>query len=187
MEQISIHAAHLDFPCACAIQALRIQAWPHIAQHKDDTAENLRKRWRDYSGTVRHRPAFHLVFAAGELIAVAHTFSRTIASADGEMTIMALASVCVAERARGCGYGRMVVRAAFDRVDHGDFEFSLFQTTPAVAPFYRQLGAVDVSNRFFNSCAENPAANPFWDPIAMRYPLDGRWPQSDIDLRGPGF
>ena len=187
VEQANVNAAQLDSAVACAIHKLRLEAWPHIAERKDGTAGFLMKHWRDYSGATQHRPIYHLAYAAGDLVAVAHTFAGTIARREGELTIMGLASVCVTKGERGHGYGRLVVQSAFARVDGGDFEFSLFQTTPAVEPFYLRLGAVEAPNRFFNSLAEDPSANPFWDPVAMRYPASGFWPTSDIDLLGPGF
>jgi len=56
-----------------------------------------------------------------------------------------------------------------------------------VRPFYEKLGAVVVDNRIVNSLADNPAANPFWDEVVMRYPAGGDWPSGAIDLRGPGY
>jgi predicted GNAT family N-acyltransferase len=127
------------------------------------------------------------VYSSGELIALAHTFGRTIASREGEMTVMGLANVCVAQRERGRGCGRVVTQAAFARVQQGDFPLALFQTTPEVEPFYWRLGCIAVRNRFCNSLAADPHANPFWDPIAMRYPATIDWTESDIDIRGPGY
>lgn len=187
VEQIAVHAGQLDSPLANAIHKLRLEAWPHLAGRADGTVEFLMMRWQGYSGSERHQPIYHLVYAAGNLVAVAHTFGRTIASRERELSIMGLASVCVARSERCHGYGRLVVQSAFARVDRGDFEFSLFQTTPAVEPFYRRLGVVTIHNRFYNSFADDPTANPFWDPVPMRYPASGSWPSSDIDLRGPGF
>ena len=67
------------------------------------------------------------------------------------------------------------------------FHLALFQTTPQVEPFYRQLGATAVNNRFYNSLADDADANPFWDPIVMRYPITSDWNDAAIDIRGPGY
>lgn len=183
----TIDAARLDPNVAEAINRLMLEAWPHIAVQQEGTEDFLMRRWEGYSNSSVQRPLYHLGYRAGELVALAHTFGRTVASEAGEMTLMGLANVCVAKRERGHGLGRRVVEAALARVDRSDFQLSLFQTTPEVAPFYARLGAVTVNNRFCNSLAEDPAANPFWEPVAMRYPATGFWPDSDIDLRGPGF
>jgi predicted GNAT family N-acyltransferase len=184
---VTAEALHLPLELAEAITQLRLEAWPHIAGRPDATAQFLIDRWRDYAGSHEHRPLYHVALCNGELVAMANTFARTIASGDRRFTIMSLASVCTARRLRGRGYGRSVVRAAFERVVRDGFEFSLFQTTHAVEPFYAQLGAVKVDNRFYNSLSDDPDANPFWDPVPMRYPATGSWPTSPIDLLGPGY
>jgi hypothetical protein len=81
----------------------------------------------------------------------------------------------------------MVVRAAFDLVDHGAYPFALFQTGEKVRPFYEKLGCVTVDNRFVNSLADDPQAYPFWDTAIMRYPAGPGWPSGEVDLRGPGW
>lgn len=187
IEQQTVDAVELGPDIAQRINRLMLATWPQIAQAKEGTVDFLLHRWTNYSGTEEHRPLYHLVYYAGELVGLAHTFARTIASCEGEMTIMGLANVCVEERERGRGYGRLVVRAAFERIQRGDFSVALFQTTSRVELFYQQLGAVTVNNRFFNSLGEDPNANPFWDPLAMRYPATAPWPKSDIDIRGPGY
>jgi GNAT superfamily N-acetyltransferase len=185
--QETIDAIYLNPVTASAINRLMLATWPHIATAKEGTIDFLLQRWATYGGAMKHRPLYHLAYLDGELIGLAHTFPRTIAGAQGEMLIMGLANVCVAQQLRGRGLGRTIVRAAFDRISGADFSVSLFQTTAAVAPFYRRLGAVGVNNRVYNSLAEDPTANPFWDPVAMRYPATAAWPDSDIDLRGPGY
>ena len=91
---------------------------------------------------------------------------------------MALASVCSDPEMRGRGLGETVVRAAFDTVDHGPFAHSLFQTSFKVQPFYEKLGCCLVTNRIVNSLAEDPAKNPFWDEIVMRYPAPSPGPKA---------
>ena len=78
-------------------------------------------------------------------------------------------------------------QAAFARVKQRDFSLGIFQTTPQVEPFYQQLGCRAVNNRFYNSLAKDPDANPFWDPVAMRFPATSTWTESPIDLSGPGY
>jgi hypothetical protein len=80
-----------------------------------------------------------------------------------------------------------MAKAAFDLVDEGAFPFALFQTNEAVQPFYDRLGAIPVDNRFVDSTADDPTANPFWDKVIMRYPATPGWPQGEIDLKGPGW
>jgi GNAT superfamily N-acetyltransferase len=183
----NIDAVRLNSVTAAAINQLMLATWPHIANAKEGTIDFLLQRWTNYQDAEEHRPSYHLVYLDGELAGLAHTFPRTIASRQGEMVVMGLANVCVTHRHRGRGLGRIVVDAAFDRIRTGEFSVALFQTTAAVEPFYRRLGAVPVHNRFYNSFADDPAANPFWDPVAMRYPASVYWPNSEIDLRGPGY
>ena len=143
--------------------------------------------WRDYHGPEEFYPRSLLIREGGRIVAHAAAWPRTIGTGEGEMTILALAQVCTDPMERGRRLGQAVVRAAFDLVDHGPFPHSLFQTSQRVRPFYEKLGAGLVANRIVNSLGEDPAANPFWDEVAMRYPTAKHWPAGDIDLRGPGF
>lgn len=129
----------------------------------------------------------HVVRRAGVIVAKSHTFARTIGTSRGELTVMALAGVCCDPNHRGEGYGRAVVAAAFGRIDRGEFPASLYQTSHHNRPFYEKLGARQIDNRFVNSLADDPDANPFWDEIAMIYPAACDWPDGVIDLRGPGY
>ena len=135
----TIDAIHLDRTVAQAINQLMLATWPQIAQNRVGMIEFLLQRWKHYSGAVTGTQ-YHLVYLSGELVALAHKFSRAIASQEGEMILMGLANVCVANRVRGSGYGRLVAQAAFARVKQGDFSLALFQTTPQVETFYQQLG-----------------------------------------------
>lgn len=187
LELKTVDAICVDLPTAHAINGLMRATWPAIAQAREGTVDFILHRWTHYDGPSRQRPHYHLLWEAGALVGLAHTFGRTISSGDGRRTIMGLANVCVPERLRGRGLGRRVVEAAFSRIDRGDFDCCLFQTTERVAPFYASLGAVQVQNRFFNSLSADPQANPFWDPVAMRFPAAASWPTTDIDLCGPGY
>ena len=93
---------------------------------------------------------------------------RTIGTSQGDMTVLALARVCTDPAARGRKLGQAVVRRTFDLVDDGSFSFSLFQTTDDVQSFYDNLGAVRIHNRFVNSLAEDPSANPWWASSRQR-------------------
>jgi len=87
---------------------------------------------------------------------------------------------------QGSGLGKKIVLAAFERVDHGEFFASLFQTGKA-RRFYERLGCYVVDNPFVDSTADDPKANPWNDDVAMIYPGDGEWPTGEIDLNGPGY
>jgi hypothetical protein len=187
IEAIDVDAVYVDLAVAHAINTLMLETWPQIAQSDVGTTDFLLRRWSHYHGPMQQAPRYHLTYLSGELVALAHSFGRTIARRGSELTVMALANVCVARRERGQGYGKVVTLAALRRVAQGDFPFALFQTTPQVEPFYRQLGATAVGNRFYNSLAQDADANPFWDPIVMLYPVTGDWNDSDIDIRGPGY
>jgi GNAT superfamily N-acetyltransferase len=183
----AIDAAQIDAGVAGEINRLMLDAWPHLAQQWEGTIEFLLRRWSTYDGPRQEQPLYHLIYQAGELVALAHTFGRTIGSSEGMLTVMGLANVCVEKGLQGQGFGRQAAEAALARVDRGDFPASLFQTSLLVEPFYAQLGAARATNRFFNSLADDPTANPFWEPVVMRYPATAPWPAGDVDLRGPGY
>ncbi len=120
---------------------------------------------------------------------IAHSLgtARTIGTSRGDLTVLALSRVCTDPMVRGKKLGQAVVVATLVLVDRELFPFSLFQTSPDVRPFYERLGSATVDNRFVNSLAEDPTANPFWAEVVMRYPATGNWPIGEIDLRGPGW
>jgi predicted N-acetyltransferase YhbS len=144
-------------------------------------------QWRSYQGLEQHHPRSFVVREGGRVIAHASFDPRTIGAGNGEMIVLALARVCTNPAARGRKLGQAVVQAAFGLVDRGDFSFSLFQTTNEVQPFYERLGAVRIHNRCINSMAPDPTADPWWNPVVMRYPGGPGWPDGQIDLRGPGW
>ena len=129
----------------------------------------------------------------GSPVAQCRIFPRTVASADGRLTVMALAGVCVDPDRRGLGLGRRIVQEAFANVDSGVYGSSLFQTSFRVAPFYENLGCRRVGNTFVNSLAGSgldEAAlrrSVFWDDVVMVYPADCDWPEGEIDLLGGGY
>jgi GNAT superfamily N-acetyltransferase len=174
-------------PDARAVAGLLISIWPKPGRTVDTLTDELFSKHRDYAGPEAEHPRLFVIRDGRHVIACASANPRTIGTTAGDMTVLALARVCTDPAARGKRLGQAVVRAAFDLVDHGPYLFALFQTGEAVRPFYEKLGAVRVDNRFVNSLADDPAANPFWDKVIMRYPASPGWPVGEIDLRGPGW
>ncbi len=172
---------------AQAIGELICLVWPKPNVTVEDIAAQSLALGREYCGPDAQTPRSYVVLKERRLLAHALVFGRTIRTADGEMTIAALARVCADPGSRGEGLGEAVTRAAFAAVDRGEFAFSLFQTSEQVRPFYEKLGAVAVDNPIINSLAEGPKTNPFWHQETMRYPAHGQWPSGTIDLRGPGY
>lgn len=144
-------------------------------------------QWRHHAGPEKFYPRSIIIRDGSRVIAHAAAAARTIVTTEGELTVAALAHVATDPDYRGQKLGQTVVRAVFDLVDHGPYEHALFQTSNSVQPFYEQLGAGRVANPIINSLADDPAANPFWDDIVMRYPIAKHWPVGEIDLRGPGW
>jgi len=113
---------------------------------------------------------------------------RTIEIDGCTVDALALAMVASDAKLRGAGLGAAVVRAAFRRVDAGNFPVCLYQTSFGVEPFYERLGACRVENPIVNSLSsEDPGANPFWDDVVMRYPASAPWRDGVVDLRGAGY
>jgi predicted GNAT family N-acyltransferase len=172
---------------ARAIAKLVVSIWPKPDRTVDSFTANLLTQWKDYKGSEEQHPRSFMIREAGRLIAHASIDPRTISTANGNMTILALARVCTDPSARGRKLGDAVVRKSFELADDGSFPFALFQTTPDVKPFYERLGATVVHNKFINSLAKDPGADPFWAEVRMRYPATGNWPTGEIDVRGPGW
>jgi predicted N-acetyltransferase YhbS len=172
---------------ARAIAELLCAVWPKLGRTVDTRTAQLLSEWRDHSGPQDQHPRSFIVREGSRVIAHSAAFPRTIGTEDGEITVLALARVCTDPAARGRKLGYAVVGETFKLVDDGTFPWSLYQTNHQVRPFYEKFGACLVHNRFVNSLAEDPTANPFWDEIAMRYPDRSGWPEGEIDLRGPGY
>jgi predicted N-acetyltransferase YhbS len=173
---------------ALNIGDLLVRIWPKPNVTFEDRAEQQLAFGREYAGPDNQAPRSYVVLDdRGRVIAHSLIFARTIRTTLGDMTIAALARVCSDPEHRGEGLGEAVVRAAMAPVDAGDFDFSLFQTSTKVRPFYEKLGCVHAENPITNSLGEMPGANPFWDTEVMRYPARGAWPTGTIDLRGPGY
>jgi len=187
MQTETLDRRQLSEADARAIAQLIVSIWPKPGRTVDTMASDMLSRWLDYRGPERQHPRSFVVREGGRVIAHASFDPRTIGTTQGDMTVLALARVCTDPAARGRKLGQAVVRRTFDLVDDGSFPFSLFQTTDDVQSFYDNLGAVRIHNRFVNSLAEDPSANPWWSPVIMRYPSGPGWPEGEIDLRGPGY
>jgi predicted GNAT family N-acyltransferase len=172
---------------ARVIAELVVKIWPKIGRTVDSFTADLLTQWKDYDGPENQHPRSFLIREGGRVVAHASIYPRTVSTANGELTILALARVCTDPSVRGRKLGDAVVRKSFELVDNGSFAFSLFQTTPDVKAFYERLGAVAIHNTFVNSLADDPKANPFWAEVPMRYPATGNWPAGEIDLHGPGW
>jgi predicted N-acetyltransferase YhbS len=172
---------------ARAIAKLIVSIWPKIGRTVETFTAEVLTQWRDYRGPEDEHPRSFLIREAGRVVAHSSAYPRTIGTANGDMTVLALARVCTDPVVRGQKLGEAVVRATFGLVDHGPFPFALFQTTTEVRPFYERLGAIAIDNTFVNSLSEDQKADPFWAEIRMRYPATGDWPTGEIDLRGPGW
>jgi predicted N-acetyltransferase YhbS len=172
---------------AKAIGELINQVWPKPNLNADDRAAQLLALGSQYHGRAAQAPRSLVILEADRVVAHAMMLPRRIDASRGEMVVGGLARVCTAPAVRGRGLGEQVVHAAFKLVDDRVFPFALFQANSRVRAFYEKFGAIQVKNRIVNSLADDPSANPFWDDVVMRYPRDGNWPDSTIDLLGPGF
>jgi GNAT superfamily N-acetyltransferase len=172
---------------AAAIGRLVNEVWPKPHMTAELRAAQQLAIGEQYKGPAERAPRAVVVVEGGQLLAHAAMLPRWVGTSRGEIIVGGLSRVCTSPSARGRGFGEQVVRAAFDLVDSGVFEFSLFQVNRRVRSFYERFGAVVVENRIVDSSASDPQANPFWDDLVMRYPADGNWPAGTIDLGGPGW
>lgn len=172
---------------ARALATLLVAIWPRPNRTVETRTADIYHQWKNYTGAEERYPRSFLIRDGGRIIAHAQADPRTIHTIAGELTVMALSRVCTDPIVRGRGLGEAVVKRAFELVDNGTYPFSLFQTNPTVQPFYEKLGAAATNNRYFNSQADDPQANPFWDTVIMRYPGSGNWPTGDIDINGAGW
>lgn len=170
---------------ALAIAELLSKVWPR--RTAEVRAGELLRSGANFQGPEEFYPRSLVMREGGRVIAHAGVAARAIGTSQGDITILALSQVCTDPDVRGRKLGQTIARAALDLVDHGPFQFALFQTKDEVRPFYESLGAEVATNRFVNSLGDAPSANPFWDAIQMRYPAGPGWPEGEVDLRGPGF
>ncbi len=127
----------------------------------------------------------HFIHSNENVVGYAESFPRDIGVNQQILTILGLGAVCVHPTFRGKGLGAQLVRAAFSRIDIGEYPVSLFQT--GVPGFYELLNCRTIDNRIINSHGNDPLKNPFWDPHVMIYPSQFVGFQSEIDLLGPGY
>jgi GNAT superfamily N-acetyltransferase len=172
---------------ARAIAELLCLVWPKAESDVPTRAAAFRAKWKNYHGPPNTFPRSFVLRAGDRIVGHAELGPRTIGTANGELTIGALASVCVHPELRRQQLGRQLVRAAFQVVDDGDYPFALFQNYAERRAFYESLGARVIDNPIVNSLAEDPRANPFWADLAMIYPAAKEWPAGEIDLRGTGY
>lgn len=161
------------------ISALKDRVWSVGAGLDEMYALHLQRCDR------RPRRQTLLIVEDDAVLAHAELFERTIRVGALALAVGALAGVCVQPERQGEGLGRVIVRHAFARVDGGGLPLLLFQTDSA--GFYRKLGARTVANRFYDSRAADPHANPWWGENVMIYPAGYPWPLVDVDLNGPGY
>jgi GNAT superfamily N-acetyltransferase len=172
---------------AQAIGELINQVWPKPNMTAELRAEQQIELGKQFLGERGPAPRAVVLLDGQRLVAHASIFPRVIGTDEGEMLIGGLARVCTDPAMRGHGLGEQVVREAFKLVDAGQFDAALFQTKQSVRPFYEKLGCTLVQNRIVNSLGDDPAANPFWDEVVMRYPSSASWPPGTIDLCGAGY
>jgi predicted GNAT family N-acyltransferase len=187
MQIDTLDRRRISEPEARAVAELLIAIWPKPGRTVDTLTNELVNKYRDYNGPEAVHPRLFIIREGDRVIACAQASPRTIGTAAGDMTVLALARVCTDPAARGQRLGQKVVRATFDLVDQGMYPFALFQTSESVRPFYEKLGCATVDNRFINSLCDDPQKSPFWDVAIMRYPMKPGWPGGEVDLRGPGW
>jgi hypothetical protein len=187
MQIQTMHRGNYDEAVARKIAALLCTVWPKPGRTVETRVEKLKADWAAYDGPEAQCPRSIYILEGGRAIAHAGVDVRIIGTSQGRKTILALARVCTDPAERGRALGAAVVMEAFKLVDDGTFPWSLYQTTHAVRPFYEKLGACVVTNRIVNSLGTEPAKNPFWDEVIMRYPSGPGWPEGEIDLLGPGY
>ncbi|MEM9418286.1 MAG: GNAT family N-acetyltransferase [Planctomycetota bacterium] len=171
-------------------------AFPKPGRTIDGVIEKKRPVWMgtDEAGVVpgplvSDTPPVRFVIRGegGALVANAAILTRTISTAQGELTVSGLLDVATSPSVRGQGLGVKVVQAAWASVDDGTHPLCVFETGEA-RPFYEKLGARVVDNTIIDSThPTSPRNNPFEDAWVMVYPAEAAWPEGEIDLRGPGY
>lgn len=162
------------------INALTDLTWPSTKP----TSASRQKRLKDFYERNADKTCY-FIYDQSKLVGFAESFPRTIRSGPEKTEILGLGTVCVHPDYKGQGLGAQLVKACFKRVDAGEFPLSLFQT--GVPEFYHKLNCKIIKNKIVNSLAEDPTANPFWDPYVMVYPREFIGFQFDIDLLGKGY
>ena len=126
---------------------------------------------------------FLLYYDNKDLVGHAEIFHRKIIINSKEIPILALAGVCVNPNFRGKNIGFEIVKKAFEYIDNGTYDLSVFQTN--VPEFYLKLNCKQINNRFINSKSDtNVNLNPWRDPYVMIYPNTYEIGNKVIDLNG---
>jgi len=144
------------------------------------TVEERMARWENEHINPDPTRRNYLIWNDVRLLAMARTFAVTVQTATGPLPLLALAGVATHPDHERKGLGHTIVKHAFERVDNGEFTLALFMT--GVPGFYQKLGCTEVHNRFIDSSAEDPEANPWWNPYVMVYAPRGEWPEGLVDL-----
>ncbi len=192
-EALFIDAAAVPGEAADRLIALWLKVWPN----RDGSYYRKRLDTMSLLDTAGKPCGYVVLESESAHAAQCMIFPRTIRTASGDMTVMALGGVCVDPALRGKRLGRRVVEAAFsfagNNVDRNAYDICLFQTSFRVQPFYEKLGCRRVENRFVNSLAgtdltpEELKRSVFWDDVVMIYPAAAEWPEGDIDLLGNAY
>ncbi len=172
---------------ALQIAELLVRIWPNSEKTVAVRQSQLLELGQKYAPDEKPAPQSFFIRESGQIIAHSAVLPRSIGSPTGDLKIAGLTRVGTSPEQRGRGLGQIIVRPVFDLVDRGDYQFSLFQTTQQVRPFYEKLGACVIDNPIVNSLGIEHQESPFWDKVIMRYPSDQAWPQGEIDMRGPGY
>ena len=179
-------APHISPEDIQQLAALSCEVFPAPTKTEKDTRLHLQNLLRD-CGSGKDARRCYVIRIDGRIVASASITPRTIATSQRRIVVAGLCGVMCDVRQRGLGWGKAVVQKAFETVDAGEFEWTLFQTGEARG-FYEKLGCCIVENRIVNSLNDEiPQANPLWEPWAMRYPCTNDWPDGTIDLLGAAY
>ncbi len=161
------------------ILELLLLVWP---PHNGMPAiEKMIKEYENGNQISFHKVLLH--YNNNELVGHTEIFHREIIINSRVIPILALAGVCVSPVLRGKNIGFEMVRKAFEYVDNGTYNLSIFQTN--VPEFYLKLNCKLINNRFINSKSEtNVNFNPWRDPNVMIYPNSYEIGKNIIDLNG---
>ena len=165
-----------------AIVELLCLIWPPKELPLNLEIEQLKYRAKPLIGFYKTL----LCMENGFLIGYTEVFERKIFAGNRKINNLALAGVCVHPEYRNQDIGKRLVTKAFEFVDNGRFECSVFQT--GVPLFYEKLNCRLINNRFVNGLDEsNAKANPWWDEHVMIYPEAFEIGNDIIDLNGKGY
>jgi predicted N-acetyltransferase YhbS len=183
MKVIPYHESQVRADQHFEIMKLIFAVWPLPDSSPEQWVKLAQDSWRN-----NERPDLRrfVIWEASKAIAHGQIFLRTIKWPEKELTVTALAGVCVDPVHQGKGLGKAIVRTALAEANKSDNPVVLFQTD--VVEFYLKLGAREIFNRFYNSKNRGtPDANPWWASSVMVYPSTCDFPPGDIDLNGPGY